>query len=103
MTVSQISKFSKIPTEISPRNQASDEKPKNYLTHPTLGLLYSVCQISDHIEIFTTIYAQRFFFLVTSNGTGIKWEAISRQEARLLVEKHLKTSGDSVNSRSTIN
>ena len=62
---------------------------ENYLNHPTFGLLFRICLLEEHQELFTTLYAQRLFFLVTT-GTGMKFEPISRSEARLMVENRLR-------------
>jgi PII interaction protein X len=61
-----------------------------YLNHPTFGLLYRVCPLDENQEIFTTLYAQRLFFLVTTRTQGISFETISRSDARLLVENRLR-------------
>ncbi|MBD2315028.1 PipX family protein [Desertifilum sp. FACHB-1129] len=61
-----------------------------YLSHPTFGLLYRVCIIEEGRELFTTLYAQRLFFLVISSPTGIKFEPTSRTDARILVENRLR-------------
>lgn len=68
-------------------NNYSDE---TYLNHPTFGLLFRVCLVRDNQELFTTLYAQRLFFLVTTNANGLNFETISRSEARLLVENRLR-------------
>jgi PII interaction protein X len=64
---------------------------ENYLNHPTFGLLFRVCFVEENQELFTTLYAQRLFFLVTTGPAGIKFEPISRSEARLLLENRLRT------------
>jgi PII interaction protein X len=46
------------------------ENTDSYLNHPTLGLLYSVCVLEEKQELFTTIYAKRLFFLVTTTPTA---------------------------------
>jgi PII interaction protein X len=61
-----------------------------YLNHPTFGLLYRVCLLDENQEIFTTLYAQRLFFLVTTTPEGISFETISRSDSRLLVETRLR-------------
>ena len=61
-----------------------------YLHHPTFGLLFRVCQLSQGKELFTTIYNQRFFFLVTARSEGIGIELINRISANSLMEKHLR-------------
>lgn len=63
---------------------------ESYLNHPNFGLLFKVCSINDNQELFTTLYAQRLFFLVTINNKGISFESVSRTEGRLLVENRLR-------------
>lgn len=63
---------------------------ENYLNHPTFGLLYRICLLENHQELFTTLYAQRLFFLVTNDATGMKFEPIGRSEARLMLENRLR-------------
>lgn len=64
--------------------------PENYLNHPTFGLLTKVCQFEKGLELFTTLYIQRLFFLVRSDTTGVHFTLISRNDACLKVEKYLK-------------
>ena len=63
---------------------------ENYLNHPTFGLLYRVCFLEEHQEVFTTLYAQRLFFLVTTVNAGLKFEPISRSAVRLMLEHRLR-------------
>ncbi len=65
---------------------------ENYLNHPTFGLLSRVCILEQQQELFTTLYAQRLFFLVTyePSGVGMKFESVSRSQARLLLENRLR-------------
>ncbi|WP_009632571.1 transcriptional coactivator PipX [Synechocystis sp. PCC 7509] len=64
---------------------------ENYLNHPTFGLLSRVCVLEQHQELFTTLYAQRLFFLVTNEPpSGMKFESVSRSQARLLLETRLR-------------
>jgi PII interaction protein X len=63
---------------------------ETYLNHPTFGLLYRVCLLEDNLELFTTLYAQRLFFLVNTTPTGIKFEPIGRNDARLMVENRMR-------------
>lgn len=63
---------------------------ENYLSHPNLGLLFRICLIEDNRELFATLYAQRLFFLVTTEAKGIRFEPIGRTDARLLVEGRLR-------------
>jgi PII interaction protein X len=63
---------------------------ETYLNHPTFGLLYRVCIVQDKQELYTTLYAQRLFFLVTLSATHMNVEPISRSDARILVEGRLR-------------
>ena len=63
---------------------------ETYLNHPNFGLLYRICLIQDHQELFTTLYAQRLFFLVTINTDGFKFDPVARSDARLMVELRLR-------------
>ncbi|CCI04424.1 MAG: transcriptional coactivator PipX [Microcystis sp.] len=63
---------------------------ETYLNHPTFGLLYRVCLLEEHQELFTTLYAQRLFFLVTVGPKKVSFDPISRSDARLLVENRLR-------------
>jgi PII interaction protein X len=62
-----------------------------YLNHPTFGLLYRVCLLEENQELFTTLYAQRLFFLVTVASDKVAFEPISRSDARMLVETRLRS------------
>lgn len=63
---------------------------ETYLNHPTFGLLFRVCLVEENQELFTTLYAQRLFFLVTTSPNGLVFEPITRSDARLLVENRLR-------------
>ncbi len=63
---------------------------ETYMNHPNFGLLYRVCLVEDKQELFTTLYAQRLFFLVTNGIGGIKFEPVGRSDARLMVEIRLR-------------
>lgn len=63
---------------------------ETYLNHPTFGLLFRVCLVEESQELFTTLYAQRLFFLVVSEPAGLKFDPISRADARLMVENRLR-------------
>lgn len=63
---------------------------ENYLSHPNLGLLFRVCLLDEHRELFATLYAQRLFFLVSSEASGFRFEAIGRLDSRLLVEGRMR-------------
>lgn len=63
---------------------------ETYLNHPTFGLLSRICAIEENRSLFTTLYAQRLFFLIVTAPTGIQFEPITRADARLLVENRLR-------------
>ena len=63
---------------------------ETYLNHPTFGLLYRICTLDNHQELFTTLYAQRLFFLVTTTAESTVFDPISRSDGRLLVENRLR-------------
>ncbi|NJR51941.1 MAG: DUF3539 family protein [Leptolyngbyaceae cyanobacterium CSU_1_3] len=63
---------------------------ENYLNHPTFGLLFRVCLVEEKRELFSTLYAQRLFFLVDNGSDGIEFEPISRAEAKVLVENRMR-------------
>jgi PII interaction protein X len=66
------------------------ENPETYINHPTWGLLYRISVVDDAQEMFTTLYAQRLFFLVTNDPKGLKFQSIGRSEARMMVENRLR-------------
>jgi len=63
---------------------------ETYLNHPTFGLLYRVSVLEENKELYTTLYAQRLFFLVATTPAGLTCEPISRSDSRLLVENRLR-------------
>ena len=69
-------------------NESQDNEV--YLNHPTFGLLFRICLLKDNQELFTTLYAQRLFFTVTTDSNYFSFEPISRTDARLLVESLMR-------------
>jgi PII interaction protein X len=65
----------------------SDE---HYLNHPTFGLLYRICVVEENQELFTTLYAQRMFFLVTNIASDISFQSMTRAEARLTIDTRIR-------------
>ena len=63
---------------------------ETYLNHPTFGLLFQVCVIEEHRELFATLYAQRLFFVVTTGTAGIQFDSVGRTDARILVETRMR-------------
>ncbi|XHX75825.1 MAG: transcriptional coactivator PipX [Stenomitos frigidus ULC029] len=63
---------------------------EDYLNHPNFGLLFRVCLIDTARELFTTLYAQRLFFLVANSDEGLEFESITRTDARILVENRMR-------------
>ena len=75
----------------SPFREIPGMSSENYFNHPTFGLLVSICSLGGNRELFTTLYAQRLFFLVEQGATGMAVEALSRDDARSLVEIQMRT------------
>lgn len=69
----------------------NSENSETYLNHPTWGLLFRVCLVEENQELFTTLYAQRLFFVVITDPKGLKFQPIGRSEARLMLENRLRT------------
>ncbi|NER38750.1 MAG: DUF3539 family protein [Oscillatoria sp. SIO1A7] len=63
---------------------------ETYLNHPNFGMLYRICVLDDNQELFTTLYAQRLFFVVINGPDGIKFDPIARADARIKVENRLR-------------
>ncbi len=63
---------------------------ESYLNHPTFGLLYRICDLGDDQELFTTLYAQRMFFLVKNSDDGIAFQPMTRAESRMMVDNRLR-------------
>jgi PII interaction protein X len=63
---------------------------ESYINHPTFGLLYRICPLEDDRELFTTLYAQRMFFVVTNTPTGLSFQPVSRSDARMSVDVRLR-------------
>jgi PII interaction protein X len=65
-----------------------DEK---YVQHPNFGLLYILCTLDANSALFTTLYAQRLFFLVSvQEGKTLNFEPKTRAETRSLLENRLR-------------
>lgn len=63
---------------------------ETYLNHPTFGLLFRVCQVEEERELFTTLYAQRLFFVVAASDAGLNFEPLTRSDARTVLENRLR-------------
>lgn len=64
---------------------------ENYLNHPTFGLLYRICVLEENQELFTTLYAQRVFFLVSNTPNGLSFQPVTRSDARLTIDTRIRT------------
>ena len=53
-------------------------------------MLFLICELEDNEELFTTLYAQRLFFLVQQGKTNMTFEPITRMDARMKVEQRLR-------------
>ena len=62
---------------------------ERYLNHPTFGMLYLVSAASHGRDVYATLYAQKIFFLVTSQPRGAAFEVIPYMDARHYPEMHL--------------
>ncbi len=78
------------------------ESAETYINHPTWGLLYRICMVDEAQDLFTTLYAQRLFFLVVNDMKALKFQPIGRTEARMLLEIVCGLCVAMVNHRSTI-
>lgn len=63
---------------------------ETYLNHPTFGLLSKVCLVDDQRSLFTTLYAQRLFFLIIQNPSGLQFDPVTRSDAKMLVENRMR-------------
>lgn len=63
---------------------------ETYLNHPNFGLLFRVCLVDANRELFTTLYAQRLFFLVVTGEDGLEFEPITRTDARIMAENRVR-------------
>jgi PII interaction protein X len=64
---------------------------EHYLNHPTFGLLSRLCRVDEFRSLFTTLYAQRLFFLITTSPDGVQFEPVSRADAKLMVENQMRS------------
>ena len=62
---------------------------ERYLNHPTFGMLYLVSAASNGRDVYATLYAQKIFFLVTSQPRGASFEVIPYMDARHHADMHL--------------
>lgn len=46
--------------------------------------------VDESQELFTTLYAQRLFFVVTTDAKGMKFQPIGRTEAKMMLENRLR-------------
>jgi PII interaction protein X len=74
----------------SPTTAYSTMTAESYLNHPTFGLLYRICDLGDGQELFTTLYAQRMFFLVKNGDEGISFQPMTRSDSRMMVDNRLR-------------
>ena len=72
---------------------------ERYLNHPTFGMLYLVSPSTDDgKDLYSTLYAQKMFFEVSTRSREILFEVIPYLSARNIAESHLskcKRLGDS--------
>ncbi|MBV5259826.1 DUF3539 family protein [Synechococcus moorigangaii CMS01] len=63
---------------------------ESYINHPTFGMLFRICELESNQELFTTLYAQRLFFVVQQGAVGMSFESITRMDARLKMETRIR-------------
>ena len=71
------------------RTVTSSAITEAYLSHPVFGLLNNLCLVDNQSALFTSLYANRLFFLVTSSENGLMMDTVNRDEARIILEKRL--------------
>jgi len=49
-----------------------------------------MCLVDANRELFTTLYSQRLFFLVSTDEEGLEFEPIRRADARLAIENRMR-------------
>ena len=64
---------------------------EHYLNHPTFGLLSRLCKVDEFRSLFTTLYAQRLFLLITSSAEGLQFDPVSRADAKLMLETQMRS------------
>ena len=64
---------------------------ETYINHPTFGLLFRLSKLDNDKELYTTLYAQRLFFLVSTTNKEIVFETVTRSEARMLLDNYLRS------------
>ncbi|UFP95411.1 PipX family protein [Gloeobacter morelensis] len=62
---------------------------EQYLTHPTFGLLFLICPAGEESALYSTLYTQQLFFVVTPVPV-LSFEPIGREKARRIVESRIK-------------
>ncbi len=65
--------------------------PEYYLNHPTFGLLSRLCKVDEFRSLFTTLYAQRLFFLITTSPDGVQFDPVPRGDAKLMLENQMRS------------
>ena len=63
---------------------------ESYFNHPTFGMLFLICELEDNEELYTTLYAQRLFFIVNNSKPSMAFEPVTRMDARVKVEQRLR-------------
>lgn len=71
------------------RTNASIAFTEAYVAHPVFGILSKLCLVDNQTALYTSLYANRLFFLVTVSAKGLMMETISRDEARITLEQRL--------------
>jgi PII interaction protein X len=75
---------------ILPDTPSDRMNTEEYLDHPSFGLLYKICLVEESRAIFATLYAQRLFFVVSTQSGNLQFEAIGRADAKIMIETRLR-------------
>lgn len=85
----RLDKLSREQSHNASQTHANFSVKETYLSHPIFGLLINLCIIDHQSALYTSLYAKRLFFLVTASANGLMMDSISRDEARIALEKRL--------------
>jgi PII interaction protein X len=64
---------------------------ETYLNHPTFGLLSRLCLVDEKRSLFTTLYAQRLFFLIIQSSSGVQFDPVTRSDAKMMIENRIRS------------
>ena len=72
---------------------------EQYLTHPMFGLLFLICPVDEGTGLYSTLYTQQLFFLVSGEvGGPLIFDPVGREQVRRLVEARMRVARSQGNS-----